>query len=121
MTRVEQQLTARVLVEALESRLTLELADRMVRSPAFDRVLAHVASSPELRVCVVQVLERLRAFAGDDTVVQRILDALEGGATTREDVLALINMKPGDYHKGRMRLTDLVQQLPNSLRNGLVG
>ena len=43
----------RLLVEALESQLTLDLADRMMRSPAFDRVLGHVASSPELRAALV--------------------------------------------------------------------
>jgi uncharacterized RDD family membrane protein YckC len=43
----------RLLVEALESQLTLDLADRLVRSPAFDRVLGHVASSPELRAALV--------------------------------------------------------------------
>ncbi len=39
----------RLLADALESRLTLDVTDRMVRSPAFRSALAQVLSSPELR------------------------------------------------------------------------
>ena len=43
---------ARLLGEALDSRLTVDLTDRIVRSPAFRHVLYGVLSSPELRAAL---------------------------------------------------------------------
>jgi uncharacterized RDD family membrane protein YckC len=41
-----------VLADALESRLTLDLTDRIVRSPPFKHALTQVLSSPELRAAL---------------------------------------------------------------------
>ncbi len=78
-------------------------------------------SSPELRIVVVETLAALRALAGDDPRVLPIVGAIEQGATTRDDVLALTDLTPEDYHTGRVRLTALVQQLPDSLRRAARG
>jgi uncharacterized RDD family membrane protein YckC len=53
---VEQVLASpaleRLLADALDSRLTVDLTDKMVRSPAFRHVLYGVLSSPELRAAL---------------------------------------------------------------------
>jgi uncharacterized RDD family membrane protein YckC len=52
----------RVLKEAISSRLTTELADQIVKSPAFKQTLSSVVSSPDVR----HALERqTTGFAGD--------------------------------------------------------
>ena len=40
------------MADTLESRLTLDLTDRIVRSPAFKHALTQVLSSPELRAAL---------------------------------------------------------------------
>jgi len=53
---VEQVLASpaleRLLTEALDSKLTVDLTDKMVRSPAFRHVLYGVLASPELRAAL---------------------------------------------------------------------
>jgi uncharacterized RDD family membrane protein YckC len=53
---VEQVLASpaleRLLADALDSRLSVDLTDRVVRSPAFRHVLYEVLSSPELRAAL---------------------------------------------------------------------
>jgi uncharacterized RDD family membrane protein YckC len=63
--------TERLLVEALESRLTVELAERMVQSPDFQRVLAEAVSSP----AVSTALRRQTASLGEE-----LADGLRGRA-----------------------------------------
>ena len=46
---LEDPALERMLVEAINSRLTTELADEMTQSPAFKRVLENVLTSPEVR------------------------------------------------------------------------
>jgi uncharacterized RDD family membrane protein YckC len=68
----------RLLADALESRLTLDLTDRMVRSPAFRLALTQVLSSPELRAALkgqsMSLIEemavglRRRLFRLDDAI-----------------------------------------------------
>jgi uncharacterized RDD family membrane protein YckC len=73
--------TERLLVEALESRLAFELADRMVQSPEFQRVLADAVSSP----AVSTALRRQTATFGEELAAGirgraiRLDDALERG------------------------------------------
>ena len=52
----------RLLADALDSRLTLELTDGIVKSPAFRHVLHEVLSSPELRAALT---EQSTSFAGE--------------------------------------------------------
>jgi uncharacterized RDD family membrane protein YckC len=71
----------RLLAEALESRLTLDLTDRMVRSPAFRRALTQVLSSPELRAALkgqsMSLAEEIAA--GLRSRLFRLDDAVERG------------------------------------------
>jgi uncharacterized RDD family membrane protein YckC len=72
----------RVLVETVHSDLATDLADELVRSPAFKHVLTQVASSPELRQALerqtagfgkeLAVAARGRAARADDTVEARV-------------------------------------------------
>ena len=52
----------RMLVEAINSRLTTELAEEMTQSPAFKRALTNVLTSPEVR----HAFERQTASLGTD-------------------------------------------------------
>jgi hypothetical protein len=79
------------------------------------------ASSPELRVVVVETLAGARKVADGDPSVLAILDAIERGATTREDVLSMSSLTPEQYQNARKQLTRLVQQLPDSLRRAALG
>ena len=49
---LESPALKRLLADALESRLTVDIADQVVRSPAFRRALKDVLSSPELRAAL---------------------------------------------------------------------
>jgi hypothetical protein len=79
------------------------------------------ATDPELRVLVSETMAAVQRLAGGDHRVLAIVGAIERGATTREDVLALTDLSADEYHKGRIRLTALAQQLPDSLRRAAHG
>jgi len=59
---LENPALERMLVEAINSRLTSELADKITRSPAFKQALANVLTSPEVR----HAFERQAAGLGTD-------------------------------------------------------
>ena len=71
----------RLLADALESRLTVDIADQVVRSPAFRLALKDVLSSPELRAALkgqsmslaeeAAVGVRRRLFRLDDAAERR--------------------------------------------------
>ena len=77
---VEQVLASpaleRLLVEALDSRLRIDLTDRIVRSPAFRHVLYGVLSSPELRAALT---DQSTSFAQE---IAEISVSACGGSTT---------------------------------------
>jgi uncharacterized RDD family membrane protein YckC len=94
----------RMLTDAVDSRLTAELADRITRSPAFKRMLTNALSSPEVRHALEQQTAgfgaelagaaRVRARRADDSVEGRVHrrlgraprepgEALNGGVGTR--------------------------------------
>jgi hypothetical protein len=52
----------------------------------------------------------LRALAGDDTDVVRILDAMCEGATTRSEIMAETGLSTKRYRNARWRLAGLVKQ-----------
>ncbi len=58
-----------------------------------------------------EVLVQLRDAAKGDKAVLRLLDAYEAGATRREDVVAHAKMRESTYHKARIRLGRLAQNL----------
>ena len=59
---LENPALERMLVEAINSRLTTELADEITQSPAFKRALTNVLTSPEVR----HAFERQTAGLGSD-------------------------------------------------------
>jgi len=78
---LESPALERILADALESKLTVDLTDRIVRSPAFTLALTHILSSPEVRHALMgqslslgeEVAEALRAR------LRRLDDAIERG------------------------------------------
>jgi uncharacterized RDD family membrane protein YckC len=73
--------TERLMIEAIESRLAVDLAERMVQSPDFQRVLAEAVSSP----AVSTALRRQTATLGEELAASirgraiRLDDAVERG------------------------------------------
>ena len=86
----------RMLVEAVHSRLTTELADEITRSPAFKQVLTNVLSSPELRHTMerqtaglgsdVAAASRRGALQADDSVETRVRDWLRRPRTGKASI-----------------------------------
>ncbi len=78
---LESPALERVLADALESRLTLDLTDRMVRSPAFTNALTHILSSSEVRAALMGQSASLveEVAAGLRRRLRRLDDALERG------------------------------------------
>lgn len=116
------------LTEAIKSRTNKQI-QRGINSPHIyigddsdaSRVAEQDASStiadpeyPIQRIFARETMARLRAAAAGDKDVQRILDAFEAGAQTRDDVLALAKMKERTYHKAHIRLSRIVRNLTDS-------
>jgi hypothetical protein len=78
----------RMLVDAINSRLTTELAEEMTQSPAFKRALANVLTSPEVRHAFerqtaglgadVAMASRRRARRADDSAERNVTGLLRG-------------------------------------------
>ena len=72
----------RMLVDAIHSRLTTELADEITQSPAFKRVLTNVMTSPEVRRAFEQqtaglgadvaAVSRKHAHRADDSIENKV-------------------------------------------------
>ena len=86
----------RMLVEAVHSRLTTELADEITRSPAFKQVLTNVLTSPEVRHSLerqtaglgsdVAAASRRSAHQADDSVEMRVRGWLRRPRTDRSQI-----------------------------------
>jgi hypothetical protein len=57
-------------------------------------------------------LAELRRLAARDADVLLLLEALDGGAIERTEVLQITGMEPVDYHNARRRLMRLARRLP---------
>ena len=70
---------ARMLTEALESKLTAELAEKVVSSPEFDRMLEQAVSSPAVRAALARQTQSLgqETAAGLRRRAVRVDDAAE--------------------------------------------
>ena len=78
---LESPALERILADALESKLTLDLTDRIVRSPAFTLALTHILSSPEVRHALMgQSMSLADEVAGGLRArLRRLDDAIERG------------------------------------------
>jgi hypothetical protein len=63
------------------------------------------------RVYSQETMALVRAEAGVDKSVLRVLDAYDAGATTKDDVLELTKMKARTYHNAHIRLKRIVRAL----------
>jgi uncharacterized RDD family membrane protein YckC len=77
---LENPAVARMLTETVNSKLTVELADSITRSPGFQRALKNALSSPEVR----HALERQTAGFGSDiaTAARRKARGADGSPET---------------------------------------
>lgn len=73
------------------------------------------AEQAERARCVAAVLERIRASAGDDVEVVKLLDAMERGAETRGEILHVAGLTKLQYDAARKRLDRLIETLPSQL------
>lgn len=62
------------------------------------------------------VLTELQRLASEDKAAQAILAAWKAGLSDRDDVMVYAGLSAGAYQKARARVTYLVQELPQSLR-----
>ena len=66
-----------------------------------------------------EVIAHVRRLAANDRPVLRMLDAIDLGATERPEIMQLAKMSPKTYHKAHIRLSRLVERLPNDVLTGL--
>lgn len=67
------------------------------------------------RVYAREVLAKVREGASADKDALRILDALQAGAETRDDVLALAKMRERTYHNAHIRLMRIAKAVNTRL------
>jgi hypothetical protein len=72
-------------------------------------------SRPEAHRFSTEVLAQLRKLAGDDRDVLRLIDAVEHGAVEPKDIMHVAGMSKKTYHKARMRLGRITQDMSNSV------
>jgi hypothetical protein len=68
---------------------------------------------PEALRFSAEVLAKLRELAVDDSGVLRLIDAVEQGAVEAKDIMHVAGMSKKTYHKARIRLGRVVQDLSN--------
>jgi hypothetical protein len=89
--------------------------DELAPRDEVDAALLEQALRAETAMHAATVMTELRQLAGDDDLLLRMLDALERGAVTRDDVIHVAQFSRVEYHNARRRLDRLVTQLPSSL------
>ena len=70
---------------------------------------------PEAERFSAEVLAKLRELAHDDRGVVRLIDAVQHGAVEPKDIMHVAGMSKKTYHKARIRLGRVVQDLSNSV------
>lgn len=75
-------------------------------------------ASPESQRFSTEVLDQVRALAGDDAPILRIVDAIALGASEPKEIMSLATMSEKTYKKARLRLGRLVEQLSNHVLQG---
>lgn len=70
---------------------------------------------PESLRFSAEVFAKLRNLAAEDRGVLRFIDAVEQGAFEAKDIMHVAGMSKKTYHKARMRLGRIVQDLSNSV------
>jgi hypothetical protein len=74
------------------------------------------ATEPQLGRLIAEVIAGLQRLTAGDTAAQAILAAWTAGLSDREDVMEFSGLTAGAYRKARARVTYLLQELPQSLR-----
>jgi hypothetical protein len=96
----------------------------MARFGVWEEWILAVPAAPEPQVddnhksvaLVGQVIAELRQLADGDAAVLRILDAYQGGAVIRSDVIAASGLTSVKYQRARRRLRRKSRQLSPALR-----
>ena len=88
-------------------------------SAAMEIDVAFIAK-PDVCVYADAFSARLRADAGDDEPVLRLIDVYCEGVTERREVCRIARMKPATYHNAHRRLKRLVENLPEQLRTAAI-
>ena len=70
-----------------------------------------------MKALLREVIERLRALAGNDDAVGRLLDAWSDGLLERMEILPATGLSAAEYKTARARLLYLVDDLPQELKN----
>jgi hypothetical protein len=90
------------------------LGERTDESHFAEREASELVGDPEKpikRVFASEMFEQIRALAGNDKHVLRILDAYDAGCETKEEVLAHAKMREATYHKAYVRLRRIVREM----------
>jgi hypothetical protein len=88
-----------------------------IRAKSSHRIDVLPQSSPiMLAEITAEVVGLLRRLAQGDDAVTRILDAWEDGHVDRAPVIVATGLSPSAYKAARSRITYLVQNLPQSVR-----
>lgn len=82
---------------------------RMCAAPQEDAVI--------MKALLAEVIDKLRALAGNDEAVRRILDAWSDGLFERMEILPATRLSAAEYKAARARLLYLVDDLPQELHN----
>lgn len=74
--------------------------------------------SPESLTFSAEVLDHVRGLAAQDSAIQRIVDAIELGASEPAEIMSVASMSEKTYKKARLRLGRVVEQLSNHVLLG---
>jgi len=74
--------------------------------------------SPESLTFSAEVIAQLRALAGDDVEIHRIVDAVEAGASAPREIMSVGQLSEKSWRKARLRLARVVDELSNHVLLG---
>jgi hypothetical protein len=102
---------------------SLDAGDRSAAAAMMCEVETSLAASrstpsPESLTFSAQVLDQVRALAGHDAPILRIIDAIELGASEPAEIMSVASMSEKVYKQARLRLGRIVEQLSNHVLLG---
>jgi len=85
-------------------------------------VLSAERASPDdeaIDTCYSRAMAALRELAAKDRDVLRLLDAFDGGACDKHEVITFTGILSRTYHNARMRLVRLAKKVPVEVREAV--
>ncbi len=104
---LEQHLINVLRLRGKRARMHAERYPRLALESSDESDAPNTGTSKHVNAAMAQ----LRARAQDDDLVVRMLDAINQGAETRDDIVHLTGFSKSEYHNSRRRLNRLVNEL----------